>query len=193
MNDSGKTDKDGLTQEDRDIWAAYIAEFVPVDSPEPEDFAALLEEMEARTLTDNPAPSEKISPDLNIIRPQVRIPDQKPQLDRRTAEKLRKGKLAIEGRIDLHGMTREIAYEALGHFILDAAKAGKRHVLVITGKGKSKVTAAKWLSAGDGILKQNVPHWLEGKTLRPHILKYTPAQPKDGGSGALYVYLKKKK
>ena len=56
-------------------------------------------------------------------------------LDRRTGERLKRGKLPIEGYLDMHGMTQSEAYNALDNFFLDSQAAGKRCVLVITGKG----------------------------------------------------------
>lgn len=102
-----------------------------------------------------------------------------PGFDTSTATKLKKGELPIEGRIDLHGMTQEKAFEALHGFINRAARAGKRTLLVITGKGSVKT---------GGVLRRNLPLWLEG---RADILAITPAAPKDGGSGAFYIRLRK--
>src|SRR5690606_22113463 len=56
-------------------------------------------------------------------------------LDRRTAERLRRGELPIAARLDLHGMTQEEAHRALVRFLARAQAAGQRCVLVITGKG----------------------------------------------------------
>jgi DNA-nicking Smr family endonuclease len=189
-----------LSEEDQAIWDSFTADLKLNKNKLPEEmesFEALLKSSETPLEnTETEATGEKIievAPlysDLNIDR---KINSQDPQLDRRTEEKLRKGKISIEARIDLHGMTREIAHEALEKFIIQSSKRNLRHVLVITGKGKSKSTSDEWLSVGKGILKQNAPYWLDGVILKPYILKYLPAQPKDGGSGALYVYLKRKR
>ena len=115
------------------------------------------------------------------------------QIDKRTAEKIRKGKMPIECRLDLHGFNQAQAYDALKHFIIQSYIAGIRSVLVITGKGKSRATGEDWLSPSKGVLKQNVPLWLSEAPLKDKILSVTPAQPKDGGSGAFYVYIRKHK
>jgi len=106
-----------------------------------------------------------------------------PGLDKRTAERLRRGQLAIEARIDLHGHRQAEAHRALTAFIGGAAEAGRRCVLVITGKGE----------AGAGVIRAAVPGWLNSADLRPKILAFRPAQPRDGGTGALYILLKRKR
>ena len=105
-------------------------------------------------------------------------------LDKRTAQRLRRGQLRIDGRIDLHGMTQAEAHGNLTRFIMGSAARGRRWVLVITGKGLRG-------GAGTGVLRAELPRWLNEPALRPLILSFTPAQPKDGGGGAFYVYLRK--
>ena len=106
-------------------------------------------------------------------------------VDRRTADRLKRGRLEIEGRIDLHGMTRAAAQDALTGFVVSAADRGQRCVLVITGKGT--------FSGGPGVLKQEVPKWLNMSPLRERIVAVNEAQPKHGGGGALYLLLKRKR
>ena len=111
-------------------------------------------------------------------------PGAAPGLDKRTAQRLRRGQIRIEGRIDLHGMTRVEAYRNLSDFLKSSAAGGRRCVLVITGKGLSQ-------GAGSGILRAEFPGWLNEPALRPLILSFAPAQPRDGGGGAFYVYLRR--
>ena len=106
-------------------------------------------------------------------------PDAAPGLDRRSAERLKRGQLPLEARLDLHGMTQEKAHGALAAFIERSAARGLRAVLVITGKS--------------GVLKGTVPRWLNEPAIRPRLLAFTPAQPKDGGGGALYLLLRRKR
>lgn len=115
-------------------------------------------------------------------------------LDRRTADRLRKGKLAIEARIDLHGMTQERAHAALDQFIAAAAERGLRAVLVITGKGGGGgASDAPWPVQRPGVLRANVPRWLNEQPNAPRVLAFTEAQPQDGGAGALYVLLRRRR
>ena len=114
-------------------------------------------------------------------------------LDRRSAEKLRKGQMPIEGRLDLHGMTQEQGHKAVQDFIIQGQAAGKRCVLIITGKGRDAQGQRDPLSKGQGVLKRMVPHWLEQKPLAPLILKTELARPQHGGEGALYVLLRRRR
>lgn len=118
------------------------------------------------------------------------------ELDRRTEERFLSGKLPIEGRIDLHGMTQEQAHRALSFFLAESLERGRRMLLVITGKGRGGALASEtapedWIAPAPGILRQNMPRWLEAPDIRPHILKIAPAQPRHGGSGAFYIYLRR--
>lgn len=90
-----------------------------------------------------------------------------------------------EGTLDLHGLTQARAYEALYRFVEGSYHRGRRVVLVITGKG------LKAEAEGREVLKSLVPHWLDQGALRAYLWAYHPAHAIDGGSGALYVYLKK--
>jgi len=106
-------------------------------------------------------------------------------IDKRQAERFRGGRLPIEGRIDLHGRTQQQAHDDLRAFLADAHADGKRCVLVITGKG---MTASK-----SGVLKENVPRWLNEPGLRRHVLAFDYAERQHGGEGALYVLLKRER
>lgn len=97
-------------------------------------------------------------------------------------QKARRGRIKPEGRIDLHGMTGDEAYRALCHYIDGAAKRGTRVILVITGKGSRKT---------GGFLRNNVPGWLSRDPLAGQVTSFHSARPEDGGSGALYVVLKR--
>ena len=104
-------------------------------------------------------------------------------IDRRQAERFRKGKLTIEGKIDLHGRTQQDAHDDLLAFLKRAHAAGKRTLLVVTGKG---MTTAK-----TGVLRQAVPRWLNEPAFRALVLAFDYAEPQHGGEGALYVLVKR--
>ncbi len=116
-------------------------------------------------------------------------------LDRRTAERLRRGQLPIDGRLDLHGWTQDEAHLALCGFIESGHAAGQRCLLVITGKGgRAKTDDAYGRDrAAPGVLRTAVPNWLNQPSLRPLVLGFAGAQPRHGGGGALYVLLKRKR
>lgn len=104
-------------------------------------------------------------------------------LDEPTRDKLKKGRLPIEGRVDLHGMTQDEAYSLLFSFLHRAHAGGIRYVLIITGKGSS--------SGGDGVLRRAVPAWLSTPAFRPLVSSHDHAARNHGGSGALYVRLRR--
>ncbi|GIK97991.1 MAG: smr protein/Muts2-like [Alphaproteobacteria bacterium] len=110
-------------------------------------------------------------------------------MDKRQAARLKRGRTAIDARIDLHGMTQAEAHRRLDAFIEASAAAGRRCVLVITGKGLTSEMSGR----GSGVLREAVPRWLNEPPLRPRILAVTHAQPQHGGHGALYVLLRRSK
>lgn len=104
-------------------------------------------------------------------------------LDRRTAQRLKRGRIAIDARFDLHGHTQSTAHAALLRFIERARAEGCRHVLVVTGRG----------SQGGGILKRTVPRWLMEPAFHRHVVAFHEAGPRHGGAGALYVVLRRQR
>lgn len=106
-------------------------------------------------------------------------------LDRATAERLKRGMHPIEARLDLHGMTQSEAHRALVGFVADSRAVGRRCVLVITGRGST--------SGEPGVLKRAVPRWLDEPGLRPQVLAVAAARPHHGGSGALYLLLRRRR
>lgn len=109
-----------------------------------------------------------------------------------TQDRLRRGLLEPDARIDLHGMTQGAAHGMLFTWLAAAHARGYRLVLVITGKGNpSNDENAPWMMADHGVLKQMVPRWLKEPELAGLIASVQPAHVKHGGGGALYVYLRK--
>jgi len=105
-------------------------------------------------------------------------------MDKRTAQRLKGGRMAIAARLDLHGLPAVAAQAAFEQFIISSHAQGHRCVLVITGKGQRSGTEG-------GVLKRELPHWLNLSHIRPLVLATTPAQHRDGGNGAVYVMLKR--
>jgi DNA-nicking Smr family endonuclease len=174
-----------LKDHDSALWQAAMRDVRPLRSRKP---------------AEPPAPAPPAAP-MKKPKPAGRIPAASPArpvppaavpdishgraagIDRRSAERLRRGRLPIEGRLDLHGMTQAAAVERLAEFIARAEGAGKRCVLVITGKG---------LASG-GVLRDQVPRWLNLPPNRARVLAFDYARQQDGGSGALYVLLKRRR
>lgn len=112
------------------------------------------------------------------------------QMDRKTFSKMSRGKLKLEARIDLHGMTLDRAHGALTRFILSSQSDGKRLVLVITGKGKTRDEGGP-IPVRHGILRHQAPQWLATPPLSSVVMQVTPAHVSHGGGGAYYVYLRR--
>jgi DNA-nicking Smr family endonuclease len=116
--------------------------------------------------------------------------DARPQMDRRRFDRLRRGRLEPEARLDLHGMDSARAHARLTDFIVRAHADGLRLVLVITGKGRAG-EGDGIMPRRSGILRHSLPHWLGAPPLMARILEVAPAHARHGGAGAFYVYLRR--
>jgi DNA-nicking Smr family endonuclease len=108
-------------------------------------------------------------------------------ISRRTRQRLARGTQSIEARIDLHGFTQREAHGALIQFLRDAQASGMKFVLVITGKGRTRLD----IDGNHGVLRRAVPRWLKGEEFRAYVVGYEPAHVGHGGEGALYVRLRR--
>jgi DNA-nicking Smr family endonuclease len=95
-------------------------------------------------------------------------------------KKLRTGKLAVDSTLDLHGLTVEEARLQLADFLEECRQFGYRHVIIVHGKG--------FRSQARPVIKPMVNYWLRQAD---EVLAFCSAQPKDGGTGAVYVLLRK--
>ena len=100
----------------------------------------------------------------------------------REAAKFFKPYGAVEATLDLHGLTKLDAYAQVQHFIRTVSRAGKRHVAIITGKGRSGEV---------GVLRTNLPHWLNEPAIRPLISGFATARAEKGGHGVVHVLVKR--
>lgn len=112
------------------------------------------------------------------------------RMDHKTFNRMARGKLVPEARIDLHGMTVAEAHGELIRFVLNAHADGLRLVLVITGKGKRREDHGP-IPQRMGALRHQVPHWLALPPLGPAVQQVATANLKHGGEGAYYVYLRR--
>lgn len=113
-------------------------------------------------------------------------------MDGKTAQRVKRCEYKIEGTLDLHGKTEEIAYDAVTNFIKKSYLQNKRCVLIITGKGLTN-TQTDDIFSSHGKLKERTPVWLNAEQLRPLILGFVHPIERLGGSGALYIILRKKR
>jgi DNA-nicking Smr family endonuclease len=124
--------------------------------------------------------------------PRAAAPPPLAPLERRVKRQLARGRSAIDQSIDLHGLNQAQAHQALRGFLSFAQSQGDRLVLVVTGKGAAETGGgASFLFEERGILRRSVPHWLHALDMRSIVLGFEEAGPAHGGSGALYVRLRR--
>lgn len=196
--DGGREGKPEISDADRDLWRKVTRTATPLQEARRKQ-KAHLQDPEARAPAAGPAPKKPAAksaapPPKPAPRPAA-TPARKAAppleagraagLDRRNLERLRRGQLPIEGTLDLHGDTQAVAQTRLNGFLASAQAAGRRCVLVITGKGSIGQAAAT--------IRGEFPRWLNQARLRPRILAFAEAQPGDGGAGAFYVLLRKRR
>lgn len=197
----------GQTPEDRALWARVTETVKPLHESGVSEAALMSGDGGQEHHDRAPEPKPPTAPRVDSFRIGSRVPAPPPVVDRapdpsraleaaaprvdgRTHARLRRGKLRPEARIDLHGMTLAEAHPALNRFLVAAHDGGKRLVLVITGKGKDRDDGGI-MPVRRGILRHQVPHWLQTPPLRAIVLQVTPAHFRHGGDGAYYVYLRR--
>ncbi len=176
-----------LSPEEKRLWSHVARNVKPMKGkvlpPEPEP--------EESTAT---APAPQVFPAPPAL---PSLPPQKPSLpplapvERKTMVALRRGRKDVDSVIDLHGMRQEEAHFALIGFLHRSQNSGHGLVLVITGKGGA--ASGSGLFEERGVLRRMVPHWLRLPDLRSLVVGFEEASPQHGGSGALYVRLRRKR
>jgi DNA-nicking Smr family endonuclease len=179
------TKRRSLSDEERALWDTVTRAVAPLRKRKAKkhEESAAVAAVAAAPLLAKPARAAKVAP---AAAPRTQAPPLAP-LGRRMRSKLARGSEPIDDRIDLHGMTQADAHAALAHFLRRAQARGARVVLVITGKGARGGDAF----SERGILKRQVPHWLESAALRPMVIGFEGAGLGHGGAGALYVRLRR--
>lgn len=162
-----------LTAEEARAWARVAATVKPIGprAADLEEFSAALES----GVPESKAPKAALKQKAAAPKPPA------PPAERSGEKKVRRGKLTLAARFDLHGHTQASAARALPAFLESQQADGARCVLVITGKGKE----------GQGILRRNFLLWLESPPARRLVSGYAESHPKHGGAGAFYVFLRK--
>lgn len=191
----------GLTPDEEKLWSRIADQTVPLHKPRRKPAPA---EALAR-----PAKPKPPRPDIDPFRigekrtdtalphdlaPAIgeRLNAEPLRMDRKAHTRMKRGKLMPESKIDLHGMTLDQAHPALIRFILDAQDRDRRLVLVITGKGRKGEDDGP-IPQRRGVLKHQVPHWLRIPPLASAVLQISEAHLKHGGTGAYYVYLRRRR
>ncbi len=200
----------GLSKDEQDLWRRVADTAAPLHPNRPPSLTTDLGQISAQ----KPKPSAQAAPSAQPIRafeiganaplqgaavmrgPSGAAPPMI-HMDRKAYQRLSRGKLDPEARIDLHGMTVAQAHPALTRFVMRSHAEGLRLVLVITGKGAGKgykSTADHGPTAQQsGVLRHQVPHWLRLAPLGGLVLQLTQAHLRHGGAGAFYVYLRRQR
>ena len=176
-----------LTQQDAEIWNKITRTAKPLNnqrnsySGNIENFA---QEIEAKYFSSTPV-SKLRSTASSIYQPpaQLKPAKQTARIDLKTTRKIQKGSISIDGRLDLHGLTQDDAYQVLFDRVEDAFYSGKKILLIITGKG----------NMGRGILRERVPQWLASAPFSIMVSEIGTAHASHGGAGALYVRIRRRR
>ncbi|MEE2565384.1 Smr/MutS family protein [Hyphobacterium marinum] len=178
-----------LKPEERALWRKVARTAKPLD---PSRLAALNAD-KTRPVPDKARGKTPVAatPKPAPLSPPARSKPKPPPADRSNERRLRRGRVEIEARIDLHGMRLIEARAALGRFLHSGKARGLRTVLVITGKGlrlSSRVRGEG--EAEPGAIRRAFPDWLAEGDLRHLVSGYAPAHARHGGTGAFYVTLR---
>ncbi len=212
---AGKIDKTDL-----DLWQAVVKDIVPIPEDLREKSETIEKSAGKKTVKVGspkspvlpPKPTPKLSPKSapqpnpksplkpptkkTTKRPEVIVSAPRaltsPTMDRRNFNRLQKGQMPIDARLDLHGMTVEQAKLRLKSFLLNAHAGGDRVILVITGKGL-RSGFDEFNRPNRGVIREGLPQWVKDKALAPMIVQITPAHRQHGGDGAFYLYLRRKR
>jgi DNA-nicking Smr family endonuclease len=152
-----------------------------------------VEEPPAVTVTKAPpkrqAPRKPFLPPYQAPLPSANLPER--AVDPAIRKKVGRGRIEIDGRIDLHGMTQNQARSALHGFIHARFNRGDRTVLVITGKGLKTDNDYIAAMTERGVLRTMLPIWLNEPSLSPMVSGWSVAARGHGGEGAWYVRLRR--
>jgi len=108
-----------------------------------------------------------------------------PGLSPRIMRRLKRGQFSVQDHLDLHGLTKQEAEVRVRAFLAQSHKLGLRCVLIVHGRG---------LNSPDSfpVLKDRLPVWLNRGFARKTVLAFATARPYDGGTGAIYVLLRRR-
>jgi len=172
-----------LSDDERALWDTVTRAVAPLRKRK----AKKREEQAVVAAPPPPARPMRAARSAPPVAPKTQAPPFAP-LGRRMRSKLARGSESIDARIDLHGLTQADAHAALARFLRRAQRDGARVVLVITGKG---IRPGADPHSERGVLKRQVPHWLESAALRNYVIGFESAAIGHGGAGALYVRLRR--
>ena len=165
--------------DDQALWKAVTETVKPLGSKIPAKEAEHVSLRKKLTIDVSPS---RHSPDFDYTVSTPLIEGDFHAMDKKTGQRFKSGAMSIDARLDLHGYTLDKAFEVLKNFVHNQSRRNARFLLVITGKGGL---------LGRGVLKAEMPVWMNSAEIRSLVLSYTTAQPKNGGDGAFYILLKR--
>lgn len=191
MSPSDRRRRRVLSQDERELWTAVTRSIAPlretVESAPEEDAAAPVAPSPPAPLKRRASGTPQVKPAPAKTAPPPSPPPVVP-LGRRLRSRVARGAEAIEGRLDLHGLTQSEAHAALLHFLRGAQTRNARLVLVITGKGRRDAGAGE-----RGVLRRQVPLWLKLPEFRAFVVGMEDAHAAHGGEGALYIRVRRQR
>lgn len=172
-----------VTNEDNQLWEELTRDITKLPQPiEPPSAPVYIDEI-------TPSISYKNIPNIYQLS-YLKVGDLT-CMDGNTAKRFKRCEYKIEATLDLHGKTENDAYNAVFNFVKQSYMQNKRCILIITGKGIKQDTDDIFSSKGK--LKERTPIWLNSEELRPLILGFIHPIQSLGGTGALYIMLRKKR
>jgi DNA-nicking Smr family endonuclease len=183
-----------LSDEERALWRGFARAVTPLRRGLSDD--------EPSIAADQSRPKVKSDRAAKFAATKSKAPPALMQFDRRLHQRVARGHVMIDARLDLHGMTQRQAHAALIRFLHQAQANDAKLVLVVTGKGLGS-GAASAKSARDasgasdeygerGVLRRQVPLWLSLPEFRRFIVSFEEAHVSHGGVGALYLRLRRR-
>jgi len=190
----------GLSQEDADLWSRTAQSLQPLRRAKARVTAGKADQppvVHGQQSKPARAAAARVPPAGSAAKPRATpAPPPLAGFDQRKLRAIARGRIEIEARIDLHGLRQSEAHHRLRAFVLDAHARALRSVLVVTGKGGSGAQRDGSRDDGRGergVIRRNVPVWLEQPELRAVVVSFTPAHARHGGDGALYVHLRRRR
>lgn len=176
----------GLSEDEDKLWKGVTRSIAPLRVRPSKN------EAENSTTAEQPSrkPAVKKAPLAAAPRLPAKQPSRPPlaPIDRKMKSRIARGSTAIDARLDLHGMTQAEAHGVLLRFLRRAQGKGAAVALVITGKGARGEGERE-----RGVLKRQVPLWLQLPEFRDYVVGFEEAAIPHGGAGALYVRIRKKR
>ena len=188
---------EAVVREEEDGNMEFFLEAMEGVSPLPDEKEKALRPWAGRAKPSHPPPDDqkaamahlsglvKGSVELDITFSDEYIEGSVTGFSRKLMKRLKRGELAVQDHIDLHGLTKQQAEEAVKDFVYRSYRRGLRCILIVHGRG---------LNSPDSfpVLKEGLPLWLGQGKAGKLVLAFSTARPYDGGTGATYVLLRKR-